>query len=139
MRVESATCRTQPCLYFSHSKSLQSVEISSSKVYSVLPSLKNVVAVDVDVRQNLLFWSETLPNAIKMLNITNGKVTNVLSADNLGEIEGLAVEWEGGLIYWTDYTNHRIEVARLDGNNRKIVIAKGVRNPRRIVVDPRSG
>jgi len=73
------------------------------------------------------------------LNVTSGKVEDILTNSNLGEIDGLAVEWESDLIYWTDYTNERIEVAQLDGKNRRSLITSGIRRPKEIAVDPRKG
>lgn len=137
--VSSSSCQSLPCLYFSNSRSLKAIEISSSKLHSVVPNLNSIDAVDVHVKLNLVYWSETRPNAIKRLNITSGKVENVFTDSNLGQIEGIAVEWESGLIYWTDYSNRRIEVAQLDGKNRRSLISKGILNPRGIAVDPRKG
>ncbi|KAJ7370894.1 Low-density lipoprotein receptor- protein 6 [Desmophyllum pertusum] len=137
--VSSSSCQSLPCLYYSNTHSLQAIEISSSKVHSVVPNLHSIEAVDVHVKLNLVYWSEAQPNAIRRLNITSGKVEDVLTDSNLGQIEGIAVEWESGLIYWTDYTNQRIEVAQLDGKNRRGLITQGIRNPRGISVDPRNG
>lgn len=137
--VTSTSCQSQPCLYFSNSRALQAIDISSSNLYSVVSNLDSIDAVDVHVRLNLVYWSERRPNAIKRLNITSGKVENVSTDSNIGQIKGIAVEWESGLIYWTDYTNRRIEVAQLDGKNRRILISKDIRNPLGIAVDPRRG
>ena len=65
--------------------------------------------------------------------------SKVIVRDYLGQVDGLAVEWESGLIYWTDYIFERIEVARVDGNLRKTLFTTGVYNPRGIAVDPKSG
>ena len=108
-------------------------------MHTVLTSLNSVKAVDVHVELNLVYWSETQPNAIKRLNITSGKAEDIITDSNLGEIDGLAVEWESDLIYWTDNTNQRIEVAQLDGKNRRSLFTSGIRSPREIAVDPRKG
>ena len=108
-------------------------------MHTVLTNLNSVEAVDVHVKLNLVYWSETRPNAIKRLNVTSGKVEDILTDSNLGEIDGLAVEWESDLIYWTDYTNERIQVAQLDGKNRRSLITSGIRLPKEIAVDPRKG
>ena len=63
----------------------------------------------------------------------------VIIRDNLGQVDGLAVEWESGLIYWTDYIFERIEVARVNGSYRKTLFTESVYNPRGIAVDPKSG
>lgn len=51
----------------------------------------------------------------------------------------MAVEWESGVIYWTDYIYERIEVAKVDGSSRKTLFTSRVYNPRGIAVDPKSG
>ena len=63
----------------------------------------------------------------------------VIIRDNIGQVDGLAVEWESGLIYWTDYIFERIEVARVDGSYRKTLFTESVYNPRGIAVDPKFG
>ena len=63
----------------------------------------------------------------------------VIIRDNLGQVDGLAVEWESGLIYWTDYIFERIEVARIDGLYRRTLFYTNLYNPRGIAVDPKSG
>ena len=49
---------------------------------------------------------------------------------------GLAVDWVGNHLYWTDWEAARIEVANLDGGNRSVLVATGLERPRAIVVDP---
>jgi len=137
--ASSSSCQSLPCLYYGNGNALKAIEINSSKVHTVLTNLNSVEAVDVHVKLNLVYWSETRPNAIKRLNVTSGKVQEILKDSTLGEIDGLAVEWESDLIYWTDKTNHRIEVAQLDGKNRRALITSGTRRPLEITVDPRKG
>ena len=137
--VLSSSCQSLPCLYYGNGNTLKAIEISNSKVHTVLTSLNSVKAVDVHVELNLVYWSETQPNAIKRLNVTSGKAEDIITDSNLGEIDGLAVEWESDLIYWTDNTNQRIEVAQLDGKNRRSLFTSGIRSPREIAVDPRKG
>lgn len=60
------------------------------------------------------------------------------SAD-LGSPEGIAVDHLGRNIFWTDSQLDRIEVARLDGRQRRILFDTGLVNPRAIVVDPMRG
>ena len=63
----------------------------------------------------------------------------VIIRDNLGEIYGLAVEWESETIYFTDFIFERIEVANLNGSFRKTLITENLYSPRGIAVDPKSG
>ena len=50
--------------------------------------------------------------------------------------DGIAVDWIGRNVYWTDTGSDRIEVANLDGTSRRHVIASGLSEPRAIVLDP---
>lgn len=58
---------------------------------------------------------------------------------DLGSPEGIAVDHLGRNIFWTDSQLDRIEVARLDGRQRRILFDTGLVNPRAIVADPMRG
>ena len=51
----------------------------------------------------------------------------------------LAIDWIARNIYWTESKLNRIEVARIDGTSRRIVVGEGLDEPRGIVVDPADG
>ena len=53
--------------------------------------------------------------------------------------ESLAVDWVGRNLYWTDYVLETIEVSKLDGTHRTVLISQNVTNPRGLVLDPRDG
>ena len=54
--------------------------------------------------------------------------------------EGLAVDWVAGNLFWTDDGNDTIEVARIDGTGRKILLQGGVLvKPRAIALYPSRG
>ena len=57
----------------------------------------------------------------------------------LGTPEGLAVDWLAHNIYFSDTMSHRIEVARLDGSSRKVLLWKDLETPRSIALDPMEG
>ena len=77
-----------------------------------------------------------------LLHVANQSLNpliKVIIRDDLGEIYGLAVEWESEKIYFTDFIFERIEVANLDGTFRKTLITEDLYSPRGIAVDPKSG
>lgn len=53
--------------------------------------------------------------------------------------DGIAVDWVGKKVYWTDGGYNMIEVAELDGSNRLTLFSSGLDEPRAIVVDPLYG
>lgn len=51
--------------------------------------------------------------------------------------ESLAVDWVGRNLYWTDYVLETVEVSKLDGSHRTVLVSVNVTNPRALVLDPR--
>ena len=57
-------------------------------------------------------------------------------------MEGLAYDWIGKNIYWTDNIRNTLEVMRYDGQHRKVLISGSdqiIDRPRGIAVDPARG
>lgn len=83
-----------------------------------------------------------------MLNITNYSFvffSGVISGQEIivgAEVEhpdGLAVDWVARNLYWTDTGTDRIEVSRLNGSSRRVLISENLDEPRAIVLDPVRG
>jgi low density lipoprotein receptor-related protein 5/6 len=53
--------------------------------------------------------------------------------------DGIAVDWIARNLYWTDTGTDQIEVARLNGTSRKVLIFDDLDEPRAIVLDPEAG
>lgn len=53
--------------------------------------------------------------------------------------DGMAVDWIGRNLYWTDTGTDRIEVARLNGTSRRILISENLDEPRALCLDPERG
>lgn len=65
-----------------------------------------------------------------------------LRASGIHTVEGIAVDWMGGNLYWTDDGPKKtISVARLEkaSQTRKTLIEGKMSHPRAIVVDPQHG
>lgn len=54
---------------------------------------------------------------------------------DLGSPEGIALDHLGRNIFWTDSHLDRIEVAKLDGTQRRVLFETDLVNPRGIVTD----
>ena len=53
--------------------------------------------------------------------------------------ESIAVDWIARNLYWGDDQTKRIEMSRLDGSSRKVIIWRDVTKPKSIVLDPVNG
>lgn len=52
---------------------------------------------------------------------------------------GIAIDWVARNMYWTDSGTDRIEVARLNGDYRRVLVNKDLNEPRAIAVAPDLG
>lgn len=63
----------------------------------------------------------------------------VLHRTGLSNPDGLAVDWVGGNLYWCDKGRDTIEVSKLNGAYRTVLVNSGLREPRALVVDVQNG
>lgn len=63
----------------------------------------------------------------------------VLHRTSLSNPDGLAVDWVGGNLYWCDKGRDTIEVSKLNGAYRTVLVNTGLREPRAVAVDVRYG
>ena len=66
-------------------------------------------------------------------------VQETIVREEVAEADGIAVDWIARNLYWTDTGSNRIEVSRLDGSARKVLVSDGLDQPRAIVLDPVNG
>ena len=78
-------------------------------------------------------------SVLLLANQSFNALIKVILRENLGEIYGLAFEWESELIYFADFIYERIEVVDVHGSLRKTLITKDLYSPRGIVVDSKNG
>ena len=96
------------------------------------------VALDVHVNKKTVYWSDVKRHVIKRMSLSSGVIEDIIT-DNLGRVDGLAVEWDSNLIYWTDRDKHRVEVASVDGKQRKLLFVEDAGKPRGIALYPKKG
>jgi low density lipoprotein receptor-related protein 5/6 len=58
---------------------------------------------------------------------------------NISTPDGIAVDWIANNIYWTDTGTDKIEVAKLTGKYRKVIISSGLDEPRALCLFPKKG
>ena len=63
----------------------------------------------------------------------------VLVSSEVKHPDGVAVDWVARNLYWTDTGTDRIEVSKLNGMSRKVLISENLDEPRAITLDPTNG
>uniref|UniRef100_A0AAY4EDX3 EGF-like domain-containing protein n=1 Tax=Denticeps clupeoides TaxID=299321 RepID=A0AAY4EDX3_9TELE len=107
----------------------------------VVSGLEDAAAVDYVHAQGLVYWSDVSEEAIKrtFFNQSGASGVQTTVVSGLASPDGLACDWLGNKLYWTDSETNRIEVAELDGSLRKVLFWQDLDQPRAISLDPGRG
>lgn len=73
------------------------------------------------------------------MSIDDPKSNRTIISTGLISPDGLAVDWIGKKLYWTDSETNRIEVSNLDGSYRKVLFWKDMDQPRSLALVPMDG
>uniref|UniRef100_A0A672JJU4 Low density lipoprotein receptor-related protein 5 n=1 Tax=Salarias fasciatus TaxID=181472 RepID=A0A672JJU4_SALFA len=128
-----------PLLLFANRRDVRLVDAEGVRGESaiVVSDLEDAAAVDFLYAEGLIFWTDVSEEAIKQTHwnqSSNCKSTVVVSG--LDSPDGLACDWLGKKLYWTDSETNRIEVANLDGTSRKVLFWMDLDQPRAIALNP---
>lgn len=135
-----ACCLGSPLLLFANRKDVRLVDAANSRNSSVIISgLEDAAAVDFYYAENSVFWTDVSLEMIKRTYVNGSQTsTNVITFGLLSP-DGLALDWLGEKLYWTDSETNRIEVSNLNGSCRKILFWEHLDQPRAIALDPLNG
>ena len=103
-----------------------------------LVGVKEANALDFSVKDMRIYWTDLALKTISRAFINGSKTEHVVHV-GLGYPDGLAVDWIGNNLFWTDSKTHRIEVSRLDGRYRKLLLWENMWEPIAITLDPEQG
>uniref|UniRef100_A0A8D2LBK3 Prolow-density lipoprotein receptor-related protein 1 n=1 Tax=Varanus komodoensis TaxID=61221 RepID=A0A8D2LBK3_VARKO len=126
----------EPFLIFANRYYLRKLSLDGSNYTLLKQGLNNAVALDFDYRAQMIYWTDvtTQGSMIRRMHI-NGSNVQVCVCNP----DGLAVDWVGGNLYWCDKGRDTIEVSKLNGAYRTVLVNSGLREPRALVVDVRNG
>ncbi|XP_054940601.1 low-density lipoprotein receptor-related protein 8 isoform X20 [Physeter macrocephalus] len=137
-----AVAGRSPSLIFTNRHEVRRIDLVKRDYSRLIPMLKNVVALDVEVATNRIYWCDLSYRKIYsayMDKASDPAEQEVLIGKQLHSPEGLAVDWVHKHIYWTDSGNKTISVATVDGGRRCTLFSRDLSEPRAIAVDPLRG
>uniref|UniRef100_A0A8C9B3N8 LDL receptor related protein 8 n=1 Tax=Phocoena sinus TaxID=42100 RepID=A0A8C9B3N8_PHOSS len=142
--LDQKTCGAgrSPSLIFTNRHEVRRIDLVKRDYSRLIPMLKNVVALDVEVATNRIYWCDLSYRKIYsayMDKASDPAEQEVLIDEQLHSPEGLAVDWVHKHIYWTDSGTKTISVATADGGRRCTLFSRDLSEPRAIAVDPLRG
>ncbi|KAM4699918.1 prolow-density lipoprotein receptor-related protein 1 isoform 2-T2 [Discoglossus pictus] len=106
-----------------------------------IENLMNPRALDFHASYGFIYFADTTSFLIGRQKI-DGNDRETILKEGIHNVEGIAVDWMGNNLYWTDDGPKKtISVARLEkaSQTRKTIIDGKMTHPRAIVVDPLNG
>ncbi|KAL7976342.1 hypothetical protein Chor_002561 [Crotalus horridus] len=133
--------KASPLLLYANRRDLRLVDAAdvTENATIVVGGLEDAAALDFVFIRGLIYWSDVSEEAIKRTEFNqSGSVQNIVISGLLSP-DGLACDWLGEKLYWTDSETNRIEVSNLDGSLRKVLFWQELDQPRAIALDPPRG
>ena len=137
-----------PLLLYANRKNVCLVDVEAAQTNStvVVGGLEDAAAVDFvyDAAASVVYWTDVSQEAIKRVTLATSSTgssptVEVVVSTGLISPDGLACDWIGGKLYWTDSGIKRIEVSDLTGRMRKVLFWDMLDQPRAIVLYPQRG
>ena len=106
---------------------------------AILPlfGLGNARGLDYDAKTNMIYFSDITRDNISRFSLSDRKMKVLVKS--VKNADGIAVDWLGRNLYWTDSDRREVAVAMLNGSFKKVLFSKDVARPRAIVLHPLKG
>ncbi|NP_001084168.1 very low-density lipoprotein receptor precursor [Xenopus laevis] len=131
----------EPCLIFTNRRDIRKVGLERKEYIQLVEQLRNTVALDADIKEQSLFWADTIQKAIFRAPFdTREKVgSHVKVVEDVHSPSAIAIDWIYKNIYWIDTILKTISVSNFDGSKRKTLFSSELQDLTSIAVDPISG
>ncbi|XP_012694849.1 low-density lipoprotein receptor-like [Clupea harengus] len=138
-RMEECTAiGDRAVIAFTSSTGLRSVDTSGQEYRQVTASSTTPSPVAALVANRTLYWAGSEQGTIYRTSLEGNAHKSVLLLRSHGTILGLAVDWIHHLLYWTNTNTHSVNVASLDGSQRRLLVG-GLSKPTGVAVEPLEG
>ncbi|KAK3787581.1 hypothetical protein RRG08_025912 [Elysia crispata] len=138
MKPDGVTCRTEmhSFLIFTRGKDIRKISLEVEYYMDVVVpvgKVGNAIAIDVDVIEGKMYWTDTVLDRISRAAL-DGSNVEIVVEHGVHTADGLAVDSVGRKIYWTDDGHNRLQVSNLDGTMRAVLIYEYLDKPRAIAL-----
>ncbi|XP_041482271.1 low-density lipoprotein receptor-related protein 2-like [Lytechinus variegatus] len=142
LRNDRSSCKhnsaIDPLIIFSNVYYIRSLSLDGREYNLIADDFGSAVAFDYDYAESRLYVMDIVRGHILRMWV-NGTDREVIINDFVNGGEGMSVDWVGRKLYWVDSVNDVMEVAELDGSQRKTLVYTGMDQPRAVVVNPKHG
>uniref|UniRef100_A0A8C4QCV4 VPS10 domain-containing protein n=1 Tax=Eptatretus burgeri TaxID=7764 RepID=A0A8C4QCV4_EPTBU len=127
-------------ILFSRRSSIKRYDLATGHLETLpLVNVHSISALDFNYRTNCLYWADLGHDSIQRVCL-NGSREQQLVHGNLRGVEGLALDPSSSLLYWVNSQAPTIEVSRLDGSQRKVLLnSPFLERPRSLALAPQQG
>jgi DNA-binding beta-propeller fold protein YncE len=118
------------------------ISLDTPEMFDVVLPIDGVhgaVVVDYHYNRSQLFYADVNIDAIRRVNMKDTTDSKIIVSTGLNTPNGIAVDWLANNLYWTDTAMKKIEVSRLDGTSRKVILTENLDDPRAIILYPKRG
>ena len=140
---DNFTCKSvdpaPPIVIYSNRHEIRSINIRTESSNLMIAGLNNTISLNFFYGmdgQVSIFFTDVMNDKIYKGQLIQNTITNIETVveNGLTSVEGLAVDWIGRNLYWTESNLKQIEVATINGSFRKSIISD-LSNPRAIALD----
>lgn len=130
----------KPYIIFAERDEIRSMDINGWYKNIILNNTR-ALAVDFDLKERRVYWTQVGSNPLIGRARLDGTMVEVIVKDegNLVSPEGIAVDWVGRNLYFSDQVKDKIFVSTLAGKYMKTLVDKNLDEPRALVVVPDKG
>lgn len=104
-----------------------------------IPDVYGAIVLDYHYNDSKLFYADVTSDSIKVVDLRNLSSSKTIISTGLLTPNGIAVDWLANNLFWSDAETKVIEVARLDGSSRKVIVSEDLVDPRSLIIYPKRG